>query len=77
MANQSSKPVSITIQAGLNFMGSRNVVVFGSGSGSDAATNIKDAAKAQQAGRETDASRDAGRKRRAKSVSSLVLFSFY
>ena len=56
-------------------MGSRNVVVFGSGSGSGAAT-IKDSGKTQQAGKETDALRDAGRKRRAESVSLSFRFSF-
>lgn len=42
--------------------------------GSDAAT--KDSVKAQQAGKETDAMRDAGRKRRAESVSPSFPFHF-
>ena len=59
-------------------MGSRNVVVFGSRSGSgSAAATIKDVGKAQQAGMGMDALRDAGRKRRAESVSLSFPFSSF
>lgn len=72
-SNHPGKPINLTIQTGINLMGSRNIVVFGSGS-SSAAASIKDSGKTQQARKETDILRDAGRKRRAESVSSPLSF---
>ena len=79
--HQLARPVNITIQTGINLIGSRNVVVFGDGSTDDEDAAINNSVKARGGMDMVGAERvceegTEGRKRRAESVSSSFILYF-
>ena len=80
-SHQSAKPVNLTIQTGITLSGTRNILVFGAGGSDDKNdATLKNLGTARQGiesvGGASNVCPEAGRKRRAESVSSLFSLFF-